>query len=84
MASAFTSSPEQGQLVTVRSRNWIVNEVTPSSLPTSALKAIDERQTLLNLSSIEDDGLGAEIQVDWELVPGARVIEKVELLVAQR
>lgn len=79
MATALASSPEQGQLVTVRSRNWIVNEVTPSSLPAGALKAIDKGQTLLNLSSIEDDGLGEELQVVWELEPGARVIEKVAL-----
>ena len=79
MATALASLPEQGQLVAVRSRNWIVNEVVPSCLPTGALKAIDEKQTLLTLSSIEDDGLGEELQVVWELEPGARVIEKVAL-----
>ena len=79
MATAIASLPEQGQLVTVRSRNWIVNEVLSSCLPTGALKAINEQQTLLTLSSIEDDGLGEELQVVWELEPGARVIEKVAL-----
>lgn len=34
---------------------------------------------MLSLSSIEDDGLGEELQVVWELEPGARVIEKVAL-----
>lgn len=31
------------------------------------------------LSSVEDDGLGEELQVVWEIEPGARVIEKVAL-----
>jgi hypothetical protein len=34
---------------------------------------------LLTLSSVEDDGLGEEPQVIWEIEPGARVIEKVAL-----
>jgi hypothetical protein len=34
---------------------------------------------LLTLSSVEDDGLGEEQQVIWEIEPGARVIEKVAL-----
>jgi hypothetical protein len=31
------------------------------------------------LSSVEGDGLGEELQVIWEIEPGARVIEKVAL-----
>jgi ERCC4-related helicase len=79
MTTQTISTPEQGQLVTVRSRNWIVNQVTPSQLPSSGLKGFNTGQTLLNLSSIEDDGLGEELQVIWEIEPGARVIEKVAL-----
>ena len=79
MTSAITSLPEQGQLVRIRSRNWMVNEVTPSSLPANGLKAFSAAQTLLDLSSIEDDGLGEELQGVWELELGARVIEKVAL-----
>jgi hypothetical protein len=37
MTVALNSSPEQGQLVSVRSRNWIVNKVNPSTLPISGL-----------------------------------------------
>ena len=77
MAKAIASAPEQGQLVSVRSRNWIVNEVVPSTLPTSGLQGISDPQTLVSLASVEDDGLGEEIQVVWELEPGARLIEKV-------
>lgn len=79
MATVATA-PEQGQLVCVRSRNWIVNEVAPSTLPPDRLQAAIERpQNMLTLVSVEDDGLGEEIQVVWELEPGARIIEKVAL-----
>jgi len=36
-------------------------------------------QNLLTLASVEDDGLGEELQVVWEVEPGARIIEKVSL-----
>ena len=36
-------------------------------------------QHLLTLASVEDDGLGEELQVVWEIEPGAKVIEKVAL-----
>ena len=79
MATA-TSAPEQGQLVCVRSRNWIVNEVVANSLPPGSLSAaLESPEHLLTLSSVEDDGLGEELQVIWELEPGATVIEKVAL-----
>jgi superfamily II DNA or RNA helicase len=79
MAIPLASAPEQGQLVSVRSRNWIVNEVVPSTLPRGGLQGIASPQTLLALASVEDDGLGEEVQVVWELEPGARLIEKVAL-----
>jgi superfamily II DNA or RNA helicase len=34
---------------------------------------------LLTLASVEDDGLGEELQVVWEIEPGAKVIERVAL-----
>src|SRR3954462_10156824 len=80
MSSATVSAPEQGQLVSIRSRQWIVNDVRPSTLPPPALKPVFHGpQHLLTLSSVEDDGLGEELQVIWEIEPGARVIEKVAL-----
>lgn len=79
MTTVVTSLPEQGQLVSVRSRSWIVNDVAPSALPLDGLKTQDGQHTLLSLSSVEDDGLGEELQVIWEIEPGARVIEKVAL-----
>lgn len=72
--------PEQGQVVQVRSRQWVVTEVKPGTLPTPAMQLPESTaQTLLTLASIDDDGLGEELQVVWEIEPGARIIEKVAL-----
>jgi hypothetical protein len=80
MSSVASSPPEQGQLVSVRSRQWIVTEVAKSTPPPTALKPdFSGPQNLLTLASVEDDGLGEELQVIWEIEPGARVIEKVAL-----
>jgi hypothetical protein len=80
MSSVAPSPPERGQLVSVRSRHWIANDVRPSTLPPPALKpTFGGPQHLLTLASVEDDGLGEELQVTWEIEPGARVIEKVAL-----
>lgn len=80
MGTASPTVPEQGQLVSVRSRQWIVTDVMPSSLPADRLQTgLEAAQNLLTLSSIEDDGLGEELQVIWEIEPCARVVEKVAL-----
>ncbi len=75
-----TAVPEQGQLVQVRSRPWVVNEVKPSNLPSPTMELpVAQTQNLLTLSSVEDDGLGEELQVVWEIEPGAKIIERVAL-----
>src|SRR5438094_695644 len=82
MTTTTTTSPqpEQGQMVSVRSRNWMVTDVSASTLPPERLQTgLESPQHLLTLSSVEDDGLGEELQVIWELEPGARVVEKVAL-----
>src|SRR5580693_9105861 len=72
--------PAQGQMVSVRSRNWMVVDVSASTLPPERLQAgLELPQHLLTLSSVEDDGLGEELNVIWELEPGAKVVEKVAL-----
>jgi superfamily II DNA or RNA helicase len=72
--------PEVGELVHVRSRQWVVNSLKVSTLPTAALKPdFSGPQNLVSMSSVEDDGLGEELQVIWEVEPGARVIEKVAM-----
>src|SRR5687768_12452012 len=74
------SIPEQGELVNVRQRRWIASEVAKSTLPAGPLQPINGHgQHLVTLSSVEDDGLGEELQVIWELEPGAKVTEQSQL-----
>ena len=73
-----TSTPEQGQLAEVRQRRYIVTDVKRSMLPTPA-GATRKPQHLVSLTSIDDEGLGEELQVIWELEPGAKVHEKMAL-----
>ena len=80
MPVALSDVPETGQLVQVRSRRWVVNGVKPSGLPVPAMRLpVTGPQHLLSLASVEDDGLGEELQVIWEVEPGAKVIEEVAL-----
>ena len=65
------SVPEQGQLVTVRQRRYVVTEVAKSTLPDRPLKVSGNgAQHLITLSSVEDDALGEELQVIWEIGAG--------------
>jgi len=50
--------PEPGQLVRVRSRSWLVEEVVPPARPAE--------QTLVRLSCLDDDAQGDELAVLWE------------------
>ena len=77
MSSVAPSPPEQGQLVDVRQRRYVVTEVVASTLPASPLRPARPAQHLVTLSSVEDDALGEELQVLWELEPGTRVHEKL-------
>ena len=78
MAVVTSNPPEQGQLVTVRQRQYVVSEVAKSTLTAIPLQPLDgQGQHLVTLASVEDDALGEELQVIWELEPGAAVIEDV-------
>ena len=66
--------PEPGQLVEVRRRQWVVAEVVSSKLPQGSTP-----QNSVTLSSIDEDGLGEELEVIWEIEPGAQVIERAGL-----
>jgi hypothetical protein len=80
MAVAQISPPESGQLVSVRSRRWVVSEVSKSALPPRRLgPAAEPPEHLVSMLSVEDDALGEELQVVWEIEPGAQIIEKVAL-----
>src|SRR5947209_61268 len=72
--------PEQGQLVEVRRRQWVVAEVLRSGLPPDGRNGAAQRaQHLISLTSIEDDALGEQLQVVWEIEPGARILERAGL-----
>ena len=81
MTVATRNPPEQGQLVTVRQRRYVVSEVAKSTLPDRTAEAFRPTGPSISsrLSSVEDDALGEELQVIWEMEPGAEVIEKVAL-----
>src|SRR4051794_16537871 len=70
--------PEQGQLAEVRRRRYVVSDVMRSATPQNAI-APARPQHLVSLVSIEDDALGEELQIIWELEPGAQVFDKMEL-----
>lgn len=71
------SVPEIGQLVVVRKRPFVVTEIAAAAagIAKDALK----RHHLVKLSSVEDDGLGEQLEVIWELEPGTTVYEKPSL-----
>ena len=72
--------PEHGQLVEVRQRRYVVTEVRQSTLPPDPLKSYDPTpQHRVTLASVEDDALGEELQVIWELELGAQVVEGSDL-----
>lgn len=66
-----TAVPEVGQIVGVRGSNWAVADVHQQSLPRSAHDdAVRQLQHAVTLQSVEDDRLGEELRVVWELEPG--------------
>jgi len=67
------STPEIGQLTIVRKRPFVVTEIFPSApgLGRDAAKP----NHLIKLS-VEDDGLGKELQVIWRLEQPSPVFEK--------
>ena len=73
--SPIIAPPEPGQLVEVRRRQWTVADVQASASD----DAISSTQHCLILSSIDEDSLGEQIEVIWEVEPGAHVIEKAGL-----
>lgn len=75
-----TPLPEPGQIVIVRQRPFVVSDIKTSTLPLPATAQQSlVRQHLLRLSSVEDEGLGEELSVVWELEPGVTRLEKTQL-----
>ena len=69
------STPEPGQLVEVRRRQWVVADLQTSPASNGHFSA----QNLVTLSSIDEDSLGEQIEVIWEIEPGAHIIERAGL-----
>ena len=72
----YQQLPEPGQLVEVRRRQWVVTQIGSNS---GFAKNIKNLQHLVTLESIDEDALGEELQIIWELEPGAKIIEKAGL-----
>ncbi|MDF5967278.1 DISARM system SNF2-like helicase DrmD [Pseudomonas aeruginosa] len=70
--SSYRKIPESGQLVEVRCRQWVVADVDASKIGGA-------RQHAVTLASIDEDGLGEELEVIWEIEPGAQIIERAGL-----
>ena len=67
--------PVSGQLVAVRNRRYVVSGVAGSALG----EGLGNTQNLVTLTSVEDDALGEELQVIWELEPGAAILERASM-----
>lgn len=71
------SVPEIGQLVVARKRPFVVTEI---AAPAAGITQVAVKcHHLVKLSSVEDDGLGEQLEVIWELEPGTTVHEKPSL-----
>jgi superfamily II DNA/RNA helicase len=72
-----TPTPEEGQLVDVRNRRFVVTNVRRSAI--TSPDPLAKPQHLVSLSSVDDEGLGEELNVIWEIEPGVRAFEKASL-----
>jgi superfamily II DNA or RNA helicase len=69
--SALADVPEVGQLVTVRGANWAVTDVQQQGLGrSSADDAVAQLQHSVALQCVDEDRLGHELRVVWELELG--------------
>ncbi|HVB24292.1 MAG TPA: DISARM system SNF2-like helicase DrmD [Ktedonobacteraceae bacterium] len=80
MSRSFVEAvPELGQLVDVRRRRYVVIDITQGKIAADTVAAQAQKQHLVTLSSVEDDAIGEELQVIWEIEPGATAIDKMPL-----
>ncbi len=73
--SVILNIPEPGQLGDVRQRRYVVVDVAQGTVSSELLKPA-LGQHLVSLASVEDDDLGEELQVIWEVEPGVKVSER--------
>lgn len=78
MTAATTTTPavpEPGQVVEVRGATWAVTEVREQGLPrSSADDATTTLEHVVGLQSIDEDRLGEELAVVWELEVGHTLV----------
>lgn len=72
--SVIRALPAPGQLVQARNRRFVVSAVEPSS----SLDGVPP-QHLVSMTSVEDDAIGEELSVIWELEPGTAVLERASM-----
>lgn len=72
--------PEQGNLVRVRDRYWVVESVRQSARPLDPLSSNGwTRHHLVSLVPIDDKGSSAPLSVFWETEPGTEIRPQAEL-----
>jgi superfamily II DNA or RNA helicase len=71
--------PELNQLVRVRGRHWVVSEVRRGTIDVDVRSDAQQVQHLVELTSVEDDGLGDALSVIWEVEPDAAILHKETL-----
>lgn len=78
MSSAITdvdiSVPEPGQIVEARGATWAVTDVQSQGLLHSPADDLTQKQHLVTLQSLEEDRMGEELSVIWELEVGNAVL----------
>ena len=60
--------PEVGELVQFRSRRWLVEEVTPSEIPSAS--------PVVTLACADDDAQGQALRVFWDYEIDRRILEE--------
>jgi len=70
--------PEPGQVITLRSKIWVVTDIQRSDLE-SVSQAKSKATHLVGISSLEDNAFGEELQVLWELEPSKQIFERISL-----
>ena len=72
--------PEQGNLVRVRDRYWVVESVRQSSRPADPISPNGQtRHHLVGLVPIDDKGSPSPLSVFWETEPGTEIRPQSEL-----
>jgi superfamily II DNA or RNA helicase len=72
--------PEVGQLVRARGQQWVVAQRRESTQPVDELATSHPPgRTMVTLTSVSDDDLGAELTLVWEIEPGRQVLPETQL-----